>query len=82
MKVSRNLFSITLASLLLAATAFASPSKGTLKLFEPVTVQGKQLAPGKYTVECGVERRRPERSVEHRRRKELRVRHSRPHCAG
>ena len=51
MKVSRNLFSITLASLLLAATAFASPSKGTLKLFEPVTVQGKQLAPGKYTVE-------------------------------
>src|SRR6267378_7058415 len=51
MKVSRNLFSITLASLLLAATAFASPSKGTLKLFEPVTVQGKQLAPGQYTVE-------------------------------
>src|SRR6267154_4065787 len=51
MKLSRNLFSITLASLLLAATAFASPSKGTLKLFEPVTVQGKQLAAGKYTVE-------------------------------
>jgi hypothetical protein len=52
MKVSRNLFSVTLASLLLAATAFASPaSKGTLKIFEPVTVQGKQLAPGKYTVE-------------------------------
>jgi hypothetical protein len=51
MKLSRNLFSITLASLLLAAAAFASPSKGTLKLFEPVTVQGKQLAPGKYTVE-------------------------------
>src|SRR5258708_13980810 len=51
MKLSRNLFSITLPSVLLAATAFASPSKGTLKLFEPVTVQGKQLAPGKYTVE-------------------------------
>jgi len=51
MKLSRNLFSITLACLLLAATAFASPSKGTLKLFEPVTVQGKQLAAGKYTVE-------------------------------
>jgi len=52
MKVSRNLFSITLASLLLAATASAAPaSKGTLKLFEPVTVQGKELAPGKYTVE-------------------------------
>ncbi len=26
-------------------------TKGTLKLFEPVTVQGKQLAPGQYTVE-------------------------------
>jgi hypothetical protein len=52
MKVSRNLFSVTLASLLLTTTAFAAPaSKGTLKLFEPVTVQGKQLAPGKYTVE-------------------------------
>src|SRR5258706_11032577 len=51
MKLSRSLFSITLASLLLAAAAFASPSKGTLKLFEPVTAQGKQLAPGKYTVE-------------------------------
>ncbi len=52
MKVSRNLFSIALASLLLAASAFAAPaSKGTLKLFEPVTVQGKELAPGKYTVE-------------------------------
>jgi len=67
MKVSRNLFSITLASLLLAATAFASPSKGTLKLFEPVTVQGKQLAPGKYTVEWNGEG--PNVSVEHRRRK-------------
>lgn len=52
MKLSRNLFSLSLASLLLAAGAFAAPaSKGTLKLFEPVTVQGKQLAPGKYTVE-------------------------------
>ena len=52
MKLSRNLFSVTLASLLLAATAFAAPaSKGTLKLFEPVSVQGKELAPGKYTVE-------------------------------
>jgi hypothetical protein len=52
MKLLRNLFSLSLASLLLAAGAFAAPaSKGTLKLFEPVTVQGKQLAPGKYTVE-------------------------------
>jgi hypothetical protein len=52
MKLPRNLFSVTLASLLLAATTVAAPSsKGTLKLFEPVTVQGKELAPGKYTVE-------------------------------
>lgn len=51
MKLSRNLFNVTLGSLLLATSAFAAPSKGTLKLFEPVTVQGKQLAPGKYTVE-------------------------------
>ena len=52
MKLSRNLFSVTLASLLLTAIAFAAPAtKGTLKLFEPVTVQGKQLAAGKYTVE-------------------------------
>jgi hypothetical protein len=52
MKLSRNLFSVALASLLLGASAFAAPAtKGTLKLFEPVTVQGKQLAPGQYTVE-------------------------------
>ena len=52
MKLSRNLFNVTLGSLLLATSAFAAPaSEGTLKLFEPVTVQGKQLAPGKYTVE-------------------------------
>lgn len=52
MKVSRNLFSVTLGSLLLAGSVFAAPaSKGTLKLYETVTVQGKQLAPGQYTVE-------------------------------
>jgi hypothetical protein len=52
MKVSRNLFGVTFATLLLATGAFAAPaSKGALKLFEPVTVQGKELAPGKYTVE-------------------------------
>jgi hypothetical protein len=52
MKLSRNVFSVALASLLLAGSAFAAPTtKGTLKLFEPVTVQGKQLAPGQYTVE-------------------------------
>lgn len=52
MKVSKKLLGVTLASLLLTAAVFAAPaSKGTLKLFEPVTVQGKQLAPGRYTVE-------------------------------
>jgi len=52
MKSSRNLFSVAVTSLLLGASAFAAPTtKGTLKLFEPVTVQGKQLAPGQYTVE-------------------------------
>jgi hypothetical protein len=52
MKLSRNLFNVALASLLLGSGAFAAPTtKGTLKLFEPVTVQGKQLAPGQYTVE-------------------------------
>ena|ERR1700719_462405 len=52
MKVSRNLFSLAVASLLLGASALAAPAtKGTLKLFEPVSVQGKQLAPGQYTVE-------------------------------
>jgi hypothetical protein len=52
MKVSRNLFSLALASLLLGASAFAAPAtRGTLKLFDSVSVQGKQLAPGQYTVE-------------------------------
>jgi hypothetical protein len=52
MKVSGKLFSLAAASLLLGVSVFAAPAtKGTLKLFEPVTVQGKQLAPGQYTVE-------------------------------
>jgi hypothetical protein len=56
MKASRNLFTVALASLLLGASAFAAPAtKGTLKLFEPVSVQGKQLAPGQYTVEVNGE---------------------------
>lgn len=56
MKLSRNLFSATLGSLLLAASAFAAPTtKGTLKLFEPVSVQGKQLTAGQYTVEVSGE---------------------------
>src|ERR1700730_12041806 len=52
MRVSRNLFGLTVASLLLGISAFAAPAtKGTLKLFDSVSVQGKQLAPGQYTVE-------------------------------
>jgi hypothetical protein len=52
MKPSRNVFSVPLASLLFAAGVFAAPaSKGTLKLYEPVNLQGKQLTAGQYTVE-------------------------------
>ncbi len=65
MRVSRNLFSVALASLLLGASAFAAPAtKGTLKLFEPVTVQGKQLAPGQYTVEWNGEGPNVQLSIE------------------
>jgi hypothetical protein len=52
MKLSRKLSRVAFASLLFGAGAFATPAtKGTLKLFAPVTVQGKQLAPGEYTVQ-------------------------------
>jgi hypothetical protein len=52
MTLSRNLFSLGLVSLLLAASALAAgASKGTLHLYDSVTVQGKQLAPGDYKVE-------------------------------
>ena len=56
MNLSRNVLSATLASLLLGGGLFAAPStKGTLKLFEPVNVQGKQLTAGQYTVEVSGE---------------------------
>jgi hypothetical protein len=56
MKASRSFFGVALASLLLGASAFAAPTtKGTLKLYEPVSVQGKQLTPGQYTVEVNGE---------------------------
>jgi hypothetical protein len=52
MKLSRNVFSALLGSLLFAAGVSAAPAtKGTLKLYEPVNVQGKQLTAGQYTVE-------------------------------
>jgi hypothetical protein len=52
MRLSRSIFSLGAASLLLAGGAVAAGAgKGTLHLFENVTVQGKQLAPGDYKVE-------------------------------
>jgi hypothetical protein len=52
MKGSRNLVIIVGTSLLLAASAFAAGTgKGTLRLYESVEVQGKQLPPGDYKVE-------------------------------
>ena len=52
MRLSRNALGLGAASLLLAAGAVAaSTSKGSLHLFETVTVQGKQLTPGDYKVE-------------------------------
>ena len=52
MRLSRNVFGLGSASLLLAASALAAgASKGNLHLYDSVTVQGKQLAPGDYKVE-------------------------------
>jgi hypothetical protein len=51
MKLWRKVFSLGAASLLLAAGALAvGVIKGTLRLYETVTVRGKQLTPGVYTV--------------------------------
>ena len=67
MKVSRSLFGVTLASLLLVSGAFAAPAtKGTLKLIEPLSVQGQQLAPGTYTVEWNGEGPNVELSIANR----------------
>jgi hypothetical protein len=51
MKVSIPSFLLLTASLLFSTTAFASPSKGHLRLDEKVSVQGRQLAPGDYKLE-------------------------------
>lgn len=49
---SRNLVTFVAGSLLLAAGAFgAGTSKGNLRLYDSVEVQGKQLPPGDYKVE-------------------------------
>ncbi|MGC1414893.1 MAG: hypothetical protein WA817_06415 [Candidatus Acidiferrum sp.] len=52
MKVSRFSTLLIGSSLLLSASVFASNiNKKSLHLYENVTVQGKQLAPGDYKVE-------------------------------
>jgi hypothetical protein len=52
MKVLKNLLTVAAASALLGTAAFTAPAtKGTLKLYEPVTVQGTELAPGEYLLE-------------------------------
>jgi hypothetical protein len=52
MKLSRSLFTLAAVSLLSSAGTFAAPTtKGNLKLYEPVNVQGKQLAPGEYSLQ-------------------------------
>jgi hypothetical protein len=52
MKGSRNLGILAGASLLLAAGAFAAGTgKGTLRLYDRIEVQGKQLAPGSYRLQ-------------------------------
>lgn len=51
MKFSKLSLSILAGSLALASAAFAGPAnKGKLHLAETVTVEGKQLKPGDYTV--------------------------------
>jgi hypothetical protein len=52
MKLSRLIVTLFGAVLLFAAGTFAADiNKGTLHLTEKVSVQGKELAPGKYTVQ-------------------------------
>jgi hypothetical protein len=52
MKSSRKILGLVGASLLLAVSAMAgSTNKGTLRLYDNVKVQGKQLTPGNYKIE-------------------------------
>ena len=56
MKLSRNVFSLCAASMLVAASGVAAAAatgttKGTLHLYDDVTIQGKQLPPGDYKLE-------------------------------
>jgi hypothetical protein len=51
MKVSRLSTLLLGSSLLLSVSAFAGTTKKSLHLYENVTVEGKQLAPGDYKCE-------------------------------
>jgi hypothetical protein len=52
MKSSRKVVGLVGASLLFAVSAMAgTENKGTLRLYDNVNVQGKQLSPGTYKVE-------------------------------
>jgi hypothetical protein len=51
MRKTRITASLLTFSLLLAASAFAGPNKGTLRVAETVTVGGKQLPAGEYQLE-------------------------------
>jgi hypothetical protein len=52
MKFSNSVITSLAAALLFSVSAFAADSnKGTLILPEKVTVEGKQLSPGRYTVQ-------------------------------
>jgi len=52
MKSSRKVVGLFGATLLLAVSAIAgTENKGTLHLFDDVSIQGKQLTPGNYKVE-------------------------------
>lgn len=53
MKATGKIYSLAVASLLLAASAFAggTANKGSLRLYERVNVQGKTIPAGQYRVE-------------------------------
>jgi len=56
MSLSRNVLSLCAGSMLVAAGGVAAAagsvtSKGTLHLYDDVTVEGKHLAPGEYKIE-------------------------------
>ena len=63
-------------ALVLATGAFAASNKGSLEVVDPVTVSGKQLHPGDYSVKW--DGSWSERRVEHHARQEGCSHNSRP----